>query len=301
MDINLNFMKNYLLIFSIVLVAACGFPREEENTEVYTVTIDSMHSYLSTLDLRLPESAGSGLSYTQTVMQTMNEDRRDSAFVLYRQFFYEVLMKQNEVLSQSELIAQALAEERPQVEELEFFRKKISDNGMVFLQSEGTFYIDEHHNYLFNAFSQYVSVPVNKLLELRRDEMRKGFSEDAALLISFEEVGERVRNWEQLLEQNPTLKLQEEAKNYYNLYLSTFLTGLDNSPVFDRGTNKLLPEAKQAFEDYIKKYGESPGGKIVGGYYTILQQNNFLRSADLDNFLNDNNITGMRGIQPPTR
>jgi hypothetical protein len=301
MDINLNFMKNYLLIFSIVLVAACGFPREEENTEVYTVTIDSMHSYLSTLDLRLPESAGSGLSYTQTVMQTMNEDRRDSAFVLYRQFFYEVLMKQNEVLSQSELIAQALAEERPQVEELEFFRKKISDNGMVFLQSEGTFYIDEHHNYLFNAFSQYVSVPVNKLLELRRDEMRKGFSEDAALLISFEEVGERVRNWEQLLEQNPTLKLQEEAKNYYNLYLSTFLTGLDNSPVFDRGTNKLLPEAKQAFEDYIKKYGESPGSKIVGGYYTILQQNNFLRSADLDNFLNDNNITGMRGIQPPTR
>ncbi|MGI8893283.1 MAG: hypothetical protein ACR2GN_07455 [Bacteroidia bacterium] len=294
-------MKNYLSILIVLSIASCGYPNKEENVKVETATIDSMHSFLTTLDLRLPESAGSALSYTQTIMQTMDEDRRDSAFILYRQFFYEVLIKQNEVLSQNEFIAGALAENKQDVEEVEYFRKKITDNGMVFLQSEGFFYIDEHHNYLHNAFSKFVSDPIKKLLEMRKEEMRKGFSEDGALLISFKEVGERLRNWEKLLEENPSLKLQDEGKGYYNLYFSTFLTGLDNTPAFNNQTQILVPEAQEAYEDYIKSYKETRSGEIVSAYYNMLQQNNFKKPEQLKNFLMENNITGMEGIQPPTR
>ncbi|MGI8893170.1 MAG: hypothetical protein ACR2GN_06885 [Bacteroidia bacterium] len=294
-------MKKYLIIIALCFVAACGFPKEEENTKIETATIDSMHSYLTTLDLRLPESAGSGLSYTQTIMQTMDEGRRDSAFILYRQFFYEIMMQQNEILSENELVARALAENKQDVEEVEYFRKKIMDNGMIFLQSEGFFYIDEDHNYLHKAFSSYVSDPVKKLLEIRKEEMKKGFSEDAALLISFQELGERVRNWEILLEENPDLKLQQEAKGYYNLYLSTFLTGLDNSSVFDLRTNKIMPEAKEAYEEYINKHSNTKSGRTVSKYYSLLESNNFNKPGNLQEFLTENNIAGMDGVQPPTR
>lgn len=285
----------------VLFIAACGYPEKEESTEVKTVTIDSMHSYLSTLELQLPESAGSALSYSHTVMQTMDENRRDSAFILYRQFFYEVLIKQNELLEQNELFAQALSENRQDIKELEYFKKKLNENGMVMLQSEGSFYIDEHHNYLYDAFSPYVSEPIKKLLDLRKEEMKKGFSDDAMLLISFKEVGERVRNWEKLIEESRELKLQQEAKGYYNLYLSVFLTGLANSPVFDPQTNLLLPEVKQVYEDYIKTNGESKSGQIVSNYYSLLKKNNFKKTDEAENFINQNNLQVMTGIQPPTR
>jgi len=301
MAIKINFMRNYLIIFLIGVVAACGYPKKEENAEMKTVTIDSMHSYLSTLNLQLPESAGSALSYTHTVMQTMDENRRDSAFILYRQFFYEVLIRQNELLEQNEMIVHALAENRPDVEELNFFKKKLEENGMIMLQAEGSFYIGEHQNYLYDAFSPYVSEPIKKLLDLRKDEMKKGFSEDAALLISYKEVGERVSNWEKLINEYPTLKLHQEANGYYNLYLSTFITGLANSPVFDYQTNILIPEVKEAYEDYINSNDDSKSRQIVSNYYSLLKNNNFKKTPEFGNFLHENNLQSMNGVQPPTR
>lgn len=295
------FMRNYFLMFLISIVVACGYPKKEENTEVKTVTIDSMHSYLTTLNLQLPESAGSALSYTHTVMQTMDENRRDSAFILYRQFYYEVLIRQNELLGQNEIFIRALNENREDNEELNYFKKKLEENGMIMLQSEGSFYIGEHQNYLYDAFSPYVSEPIKKLLDLRKEEMKKGFSEDAALLISFKEVGERLRNWGKLIDENPSLKLQQEANGYYNLYLSTFLTGLSNSPVFDNQTNALIPDVKDAYQDYIKSNNDSKSGQIVSNYYALLEKNNFKNSREAEAFLNDNNIKSMNDVQPPTR
>ena len=307
MDTKNNYKKYFIIAVSAMMImASCGFPDEKENTEVKTVTIDSMHSYLTTLDLRLPESAGAGLSYTTTIMQTMDEHRRDSAFILYRQFFYEVMMQQNKLLSENPLLMEALSSnenpipEEP-VNELDVLRKKLNENGMVILEAEGTFYIDEKADYLYEAFSPYVSEPIKKLLDIRKNEMQKGFAEDAGLLITFEEVGERIRKWEELLEENPTLKLQQEAMGYYVLYLSTFLTGLDNSSPFDPQTKKLKPEVKEEYEDYIKKYGESNSGKIISKYYTLLISNGLKKPENIDKFLEENNLHSMNGMQPPTR
>jgi hypothetical protein len=76
---------------------------------------------------------------------------------------------------------------------------------------------------------------------------------------------------------------------------------MDNTPVFDYESQKLLPEVKKLYEKIIAQNDSRKSSKIISDYYGILKTNNFKQPEDIDKFLEEKGLFSMSGIQPDTR
>jgi len=224
---------------------------------------------------------------------------KDSAFIEFRSFYYDVINNYYETLLNNQELVNKLNDQKnedPQVQQLKI---ALNQNGLRLSKTEGGYYIDEKPDYLYNNFNNFVSRDINEFLLIRSKELEEGFSEDAKLLISYKSLGDRIITWEKYLNKYPASPLSAEAKFSYHLYLNTFITGLDNSPVANEDI--LLPEMKNVYLDYINRNNNSESGKIVEKFYTIISNNNFHLSSAPDDFYNENQIESMKGMEPPTR
>jgi len=224
---------------------------------------------------------------------------RDSAFIEFRSFYYDVINSYYEIFLNNQELVNKLKEnknEDPQVQQL---KTALDQNGLRLSQTEGGYYIDEKPGYLYDNFNNFGTRGISQFLLIRSKELEEGFSEDAKLLISFKSLGDRIIAWENYLDKYPSSPLSAEAKFSYHLYLNTFITGLDNSPVADN--DLLLPEMKNVYSDFIHRNSNSESGKTVEKFYAIISNNNFHLSSVPDDFYKENQIESMKGMEPPTR
>jgi hypothetical protein len=224
---------------------------------------------------------------------------RDSAFIDFRSFYYDVINSYYEIFLNNKELVNKLNDNKNEDIQVQQFKITLEQNGLRLSKTEGGYYIDEKPDYLYENFKIFVSRAINDFLLIRSKELEEGFSEDAKLLISYKSLGERITTWEKYLNKYPSSPLSAEAKFSYHLYLSTFITGLDNSPITT--DDILLPEMKNIYTDFIQKNNNSESGKLVEKFYTIISNNNFHLTSALDDFYQENQIESMKGIEPPTR
>ncbi len=167
--------------------------------------------------------------------------------------------------------------------------------------TEGTYYLDVLPDYFHSIFKGHVSKGLNSYLDQRNKELAEGFSEDAGLRISFNQVYERVVAWENIIQENPHFILSDDADYYYKTYLETLLTGMDNSRVFDGDDRKLNPEIQKLYESIIQSAGNSKSKSIISEYYSIASKNDFKYSEQLDACLKKYDLHTMLCVQPHTR
>lgn len=226
-------------------------------------------------------------------------DIKDSAFIVFRSFYYDLINSYYEIFLNNQELINKLNDHKDDDPQIKQLKLTLDQNGLRLSKTEGAFYIDEKPDYLYNNFKNYISHPLNEFLLIRSKELEEGFSDDAKLLISFYSLGDRIITWEKYLNKYPSSPLSAEAKFSYHLYLNTFITGLDNSPV--AADDILLPEMKNVYSDYIKKNSSQESGRIVEKFYSIISNNNYQLTSALDDFYQENQIESMKGIEPPTR
>ena len=101
---------------------------------------------------------------------------------------------------------------------------------------------------------------------------------------------QRVIIWEDFIEKHPDFFLKDEARSFYILYLSTIITGMDNSPLFDWDTRQILPEIKSLYENIVAQKNLRKSTEIIVDYYRLLQLNNFEQLNDVYHFLEAHNL-----------
>ncbi len=180
------------------------------------------------------------------------------------------------------------------------FNSSISKVGWTLKESEGIYYIGESGEWFQKKFKTIFTESYSKYLSLRLKEIKEGFSEDAGLLISWEQLRKRIVLWEEFLKDHPNFKENPEIRDYLNIYIRTFLTGMDNSRIYDSNTKKLRTEVKAAFEKYIKENKKSAYYTLVKDYYEMLKNNKFIVSEDSNEYLKKKGYETMLGKQPPT-
>ena len=287
---------NIILAFIMVICFWEGCGNKNSSPEKALIQYREYSKSLVKTDL---SSISKALSKYKELFTTAPSEYRDSAFVEFRNLFYNVINNYSDAFwNNAELMKKVNAKQNddPAVKEL---NTALENNGLRLSITEGSYYIDEKPDYLINNFKGYISQGVNEFLNLRSQELQQGFSEDAKLLISFQQLGNRIITWQNYLNKYPSSPLQAEAKFSYHLYFNTFLTGLDNSPISNGDI--LLPEIKQVYLDFISRNKDNESGRIVEKFYNILNKNNFRLTEDLDEFYQENRIESMKGIQPPTR
>ena len=174
--------------------------------------------------------------------------------------------------------------------EVKSFKKSLEICGMELATSEGTFYVDETYYYLYKLFKNKVSPQLDEFLSMRSMELRQGYSDDAVLTISYDELYDRIINWEDFQIKNPDFFLKQEVEDNLKLYLSTMLTGIDNTPVFDYDTQILLPEIKNIYEKVIAKNDNRKSTEIITKYYNLLKEKEFKQNDDIDRFMKENKL-----------
>jgi len=176
----------------------------------------------------------------------------------------------------------------------------LAKHGFALEYSEGNAYADEDMSYWARFFDGALTPAMQRYVGLRAREQATRFSEDARLQISWDELAGRAVRWEQFTDSYPDFSWKDAPRFWYNTYLSTYLTGMDNSTIFsDSGT--LEPEVRTSYERLVAQYPRTRTAQLVAQCLTLLKLSSYRRSVALDSLLREHQVASMLGVQPPTR
>jgi hypothetical protein len=265
-----------------------------------TGSFKDFKTFVQSLDDQSLYTISSTADYLRIFLKKADVRDRDSSYLYFQRVFYLAVNTQTDALRTN--YPKSIKE--IEMNGLEAASKNIQEYFSLFgaglFMSEGMVYLDVLPDYFSELFKDHVSPALSEYLAIRELELAEGFSEDAGLVISFEQVYQRVLRWEKLVQENPDFILVDWASNYWETYLETLLTGMDNSRVFDF-EGELKPEIKQLYELIVEKGYETKSGAIIRGYYNRLGADDFKYSEDLDEYLKSQGLNSMLGIQPHSR
>jgi hypothetical protein len=260
----------------------------------------SFKAYLQSLNDDSLTSIPYALDYIQTCMKG-DTTGRDSVFLLFNSKFYAIVNQLSDSLDTKYKYLEDQMDRDSITSQLQNFKANLKSCGVDIFTTEGMYYLDVIPDFFYSNFKNRVSEGVREYLNIRKDELKEGFSEDAGLVISFEDVYKRVKRWENFMKQFPSTVYSEDANGYYSEYLQTLMSGMDNSRVFDFDGNKLLPEVKSIYEKILKEDSESQTTQIITSYYNFLSRHDFTENDSVPLFMKSNKLISMLGVQPDNR
>lgn len=163
--------------------------------------------------------------------------------------------------------------------------------GWELKSGEGSYYIGAQGGWISKEFEQILNKSWKDFFAIRDVEIKEGFAEDSSLIISWEEVGDRIIKWEKFMAQYPRFPLVKSIDRRYNDYVKSLLSGVgSNSPTYNWSDKKLLPEVKKEYERFIKVNTTSKYHQVFKDYYELLSRNNFIVDKKAHSFLKKEGI-----------
>jgi hypothetical protein len=234
-------------------------------------------------------------------VSTFSGPDKDSVFVLYSNVFYSQVNRFNDSFETTYKNMLERIDRKIHDPEITDFNKSLDRCGLSLMRTEGIYYVDEKYNYFYKLFNGKVSRAMNEYLKIRKKELKEGFSNDAELVISFNQLYQRVLTWEKFNNSYPDFVIRDDTQNHYTTYMSTLVTGMDNSPTFDYDTGILYPELNTLYLKITARQDSLKSTKTIKDYYELLKISGFKMPADLDSFLIRHELYSMKGVQPDTR
>jgi len=271
--------------WSIVLIFCCliiVFSCKNNNKQVkITGNINDFKSYIKTLN----DSDLQSIYLIKDYISKIDKNEfKDSLYIPYEQFCYTVAEKySNIVYNDTALVSKIHAESKDK--QLTNLQTQLDTLGMQILIQEGIPFVDFKADFFYNSLKTKVSESMLRFLEIKKHEMSEGFSADAALMISFEDLYNRAIMWEEFDAKYPNFILKDVVNYNYVSYLMTLFIGLDNTSAFDYQSKKLLPEIKALYEKIINNKVENKTNSKVKEYYEILKKSDFKESTESETFL----------------
>ncbi|PIF45999.1 hypothetical protein CLU96_3016 [Chryseobacterium sp. 52] len=122
---------------------------------------------------------------------------------------------------------------------------------------EGMTEISSVPDYYYSLFKNKVTPDYNAYIAQNAVEAEDNYAADAGLIISWEELGNRLIFWEKFINKYPKSPLLKIVKKDYNNYLYDYLYGMDNTPTYESSDGKLYEENRKEFNRIINTYPNS--------------------------------------------
>jgi len=291
-----NFIEefDYVTIRSKIKECESQFVPPKGDFDVFKRQIESFHD-LGILSIPVTENL------VNKYLSTFKSADRDSVYVLFDKVVYTAVNDFNDSLELNYSTLLHRANRKIVDLEITQFKRCLDLCGLILLRTEGEDYVDVNYDYYYKLFKGRVSPALTDYLKIRKKELRQGFSEDAELVISFHQLYKRVITWEKFNMKYPDFFNREDAQNNYATYLSTLITGMDNSPLFDYDTGRLFPEIYNLYLKIISRHDALKSTRVIKEYYNLLKTSDFKMPDELDQFLKHHELFSMLGMQPENR
>lgn len=135
---------------------------------------------------------------------------------------------------------------------------ELQKGGLEFREvGEGYTEIWSKTDHYYSVFKNKVTPDYEAYLSKMAKENEMNYAADAGLIISWEELGNRLIFWENFIKKYPKSSLLPRVKEQYNDYLHDYLLGMDNTPTYENSDGKLYDENRAEYNRVIKKYPDS--------------------------------------------
>lgn len=234
--------------------------------------------FLGTLDAKDLNAIGQALAEAKNRQNGGLADS-DAVFRAFRDFYRRVIAANSDDFGEGKL----------NMSDAVLRRNGLQRNG-----SEAGDFLGEVPDFLYANFHDSVSDGLKEYLRITRKESEECrgtyFIEDAGLMISWDQLADRIVAWEKFRQHYPDCPEEcKEGLGSVNLYLELYLAScLDNTLLFqDRA---LVPEARASYERFLSRYKDSRYAGLVRGYYDILKKNAFTLTGEAVAYLQKQNI-----------
>ena len=287
-----------LLLISLLVCPAWAAPQDSAPAPS---PVASYGRYLAALDKDSLDAISAAVGHFRALFAVQPPAQSDSACQVFLTYFDATISRHNDrIWEEFDFIAQLHQAQAQQSPEIARFLAALERNWLALYTFGRLLYIDQQPGYVHQQFGPLVSEGVSRYLALRRGELLSGFSDSDSLLIPYRKLGERIVRWERYLARYPESAMAGRAAYYYRLYLSTFVTGLRDSPVFD-GAGGLDPRLSTVYHEFASRHHLTRSGAIVREFYALLQEADFRWSPPVRDFYEAHGIINMHRAQVPYR
>ena len=134
-------------------------------------------------------------------------------------------------------------------------------NIQVLYVGEGMYEFWLNPNYWVEHVAPHLAKADQVYFKQVAEQEQQPYAYDAGLVISWLQLGTRAHVWAQYVQDYPDAHFTELAQAKRDNYLSTLLTGMDNTPTHEQGV--LLPEVKAAYAQLTQQYPNSQLSKTL--------------------------------------
>lgn len=121
-------------------------------------------------------------------------------------------------------------------------------------------------------YNPYISDEISSYIDVLAMESDERFARDAALSITWDQLGERTLAYEKYVAEHPDSPYAQQVEELYlDRYLTAYLYGLNNTPNFD-GEFKLLDEARTSYESLAASNPNTITAQLVQGFLDVMEQ-----------------------------
>ncbi|MBF8982863.1 hypothetical protein IZY60_04875 [Lutibacter sp. B2] len=155
--------------------------------------------------------------------------------------------------------------------------------GYKFISLEGDYYPIINYEVL-KKYKSYLSDDIKEYIDLMAEESNQVMSDDAGLMISLDELGNRVITVEKHLEKYPDSRTKKQASTLYLNYFQAYIWGLPNTPLWDTETKKISDEALSSYKKIVAENKESKSAKALKDYIKAIEANNMKETDQINQF-----------------
>lgn len=164
--------------------------------------------------------------------------------------------------------------------EIKALLTEVFDGGYQLVNLEGMYYpFIDYGDY--KKYNMHLSEAMKDYINLMAMESDKLMSNDAGLVISWNELAERTLTAEKFLTDHPKTPMTKAVEQRYQEYLGIYMTGLSNTPTFDwdilskSNIYKVSEEVLNSYRKTINENKETITAKTMQGYIDLLEKNDF--------------------------
>jgi hypothetical protein len=169
----------------------------------------------------------------------------------------------------------------------------VRDSASAFLLSHGIWsYEAEGDRYFVLSLARLAAVASPFITDAAREALRIELREqvsptggDAAVGIPWDSLGDRLAATDLFLATFPHAAARAAISERRVWYLRAFLTGWENTSVFEYRTKVLRPEIRRSFERFAKAHQTTASGQIVRAYLDFLATTGYRRTPQVNEFL----------------
>ncbi len=170
-------------------------------------------------------------------------------------------------------------------EDLKNLINEIYAGGYKLVNLEGDYYPIQDYEVL-KKYTSYLSQEMKDYIKVMAAETNELMTNDAAIAISIEELGNRTLNTEAFLKKYPESKKRKVVGQLYEMYIRAYLHGANNTPAFDYETNKISEEVLNSYKKILSEHKETITGEVVKEYMQAIEKNDFKGG---DSIINEGN------------